>query len=440
MALEPEVLEYKLYAPGVGPVLTLGVSGGVGREALVEHGRVSTSIAQLAGETPLGRPYPDPLRGRTALIEGPGAAPPWRWNRAAVPGRQEVAMTTRVAPSVSHDRRAEPIAAALEQQGLLDPQRHDEALAALDQALAGTSGRPSPTEPAALRRRLVELAAYVGGAFVVAAGVLFAAREWADLSVSQRVGLLGGVAVVLAAAGVAVVVVTGGRRVVLEPVHDARRRLAAALVTGAGFATAAAVMVAMIDWVERTSNEQENGELIGLAASATLLVLVVLGYLYVPALAGQLAAAFATMYLVPFALMGLDLYGAVLHGLLVVGVGALWLLLAETGRWREVLPARVVGAAMLVIGAQIPIGSADYPWVAYVGLAVVALVGFTLYVVRRAWPYLAAGVAGVTLAVPEALLDWTEGSLGTAGVLLVAGVTLLAASLLGLQLRNETDR
>jgi hypothetical protein len=350
-------------------------------------------------------------------------------------------MTTGVAPSVFHDPRAEALAAALEEQGLLDPRRHHEALAALDRALAGAAERrPSPAEPAALRRRLVELAGYVGGAFVVAAGFLFAAQEWADLSVTQRVGLLGGVAVVLAAAGVAVVVVTGGRRVVLEPVHDARRRLAAALVTGAGFAAAAAVLVAMIDWVERTSGEEENGELVGLAASGTLLVLVLLGYLYVPSLAGQLAAAFATMYLVPFALMALDLEGAVLHGLVVVGVGALWLLLAETGRWREVLPARVVGATMLVIGAQIPIGSADHPWVAYVSLAVVALVGFTLYVVNRAWPYLVAGVAGVTLAVPEALLDWTEGSLGTAGVLLVAGVTLLAASLLGLRLRAEAKQ
>lgn len=348
-------------------------------------------------------------------------------------------MTTRVAPSVSHDRRAELIAAALEQQGLLDPQHHDEALAALDRALA-RSERPSTPEPAALRRRLVELAGYVGGAFVVAAGVLFAAREWADLSVSQRVGLLGGVAVVLAAAGVAVVVVTGGRRVVLEPVYDARRRLAAALVTGAGFAAASAVMVAMIDWVERTSSEQENGELIGFAASSTLLVLVVLGYLYVPSLAGQLAAAFATMYVVPFALMALDLYGAVLHGLAVVAVGALWLLLAETGRWHELMPARVVGVTMLVVGAQIPIGSAHDAWVSYLSLAAVALFGFSVYIRRRAWPYLVAGVAGVTLAVPEALLDWTEGSLGTAGVLLVAGVTLLAASLLGLRLRGETDR
>lgn len=33
--LEPDVLEYKLYAPGVGPVLAIGVSGGSDREELV---------------------------------------------------------------------------------------------------------------------------------------------------------------------------------------------------------------------------------------------------------------------------------------------------------------------------------------------------------------------------------------------------------------------
>jgi hypothetical protein len=35
--LHPNVLEYKFYAPGVGPVVTLGVSGEIGREELVEH-------------------------------------------------------------------------------------------------------------------------------------------------------------------------------------------------------------------------------------------------------------------------------------------------------------------------------------------------------------------------------------------------------------------
>ena len=37
--LEPEVLEYKLYAKGVGPVMTLNVSGGSGREELLRHTR-----------------------------------------------------------------------------------------------------------------------------------------------------------------------------------------------------------------------------------------------------------------------------------------------------------------------------------------------------------------------------------------------------------------
>jgi hypothetical protein len=34
--LEPRVLEYKLYARGIGPVLALNVSGGSGREELVK--------------------------------------------------------------------------------------------------------------------------------------------------------------------------------------------------------------------------------------------------------------------------------------------------------------------------------------------------------------------------------------------------------------------
>ena len=74
---------------------------------------------------------------------------------------------------------------------------------------------------------------------------------------------------------------------------------------------------------------------------------------------------------------------------------------------------------------------------AYVATAVVGAVSFWVYVVTRAWPYLAAGVVGVTLAVPEALSDWFDGALGAAGVLLATGVTLLLAALAGLRLRQE---
>lgn len=52
VAIEPDVLEYKLYAPGVGPVLTLGISGGGGREELVNVDEAPPGT----GTGPLGDP------------------------------------------------------------------------------------------------------------------------------------------------------------------------------------------------------------------------------------------------------------------------------------------------------------------------------------------------------------------------------------------------
>jgi len=55
--IEPDVLEYKLYAPGVGPVLVLGISGGGGQEQLTGFTQVSAAVARAAGTTALGAPY-----------------------------------------------------------------------------------------------------------------------------------------------------------------------------------------------------------------------------------------------------------------------------------------------------------------------------------------------------------------------------------------------
>jgi hypothetical protein len=47
------------------------------------------------------------------------------------------------------------------------------------------------------------------------------------------------------------------------------------------------------------------------------------------------------------------------------------------------------------------------------------------------------GVLGITVVVPEAVTDWTDGSLGVAGGVLVAGLALLGASLAGLRVKQE---
>jgi hypothetical protein len=57
ITIEPNVLEYKLYAPNVGPVLVFGVSGGGGREELVKIEKVGPVAARAAGTTALGQPY-----------------------------------------------------------------------------------------------------------------------------------------------------------------------------------------------------------------------------------------------------------------------------------------------------------------------------------------------------------------------------------------------
>jgi formate-dependent nitrite reductase membrane component NrfD len=67
----------------------------------------------------------------------------------------------------------------------------------------------------------------------------------------------------------------------------------------------------------------------------------------------------------------------------------------------------------------------------------VAAAGYTGFVLARRWPLLVAGVAGMTLVVPEALGDWADGSVPAAAVLLVAGLTLLGSSAASLRLHHR---
>lgn len=54
--LEPDVLEHKYYASGIGLVLTIDQAAG-GREELLSLTQVSAAEAGGAGQVPLGEPY-----------------------------------------------------------------------------------------------------------------------------------------------------------------------------------------------------------------------------------------------------------------------------------------------------------------------------------------------------------------------------------------------
>jgi len=55
--IEPKVLEFKFYAPDVGPVLAIAVSGSSDREELLKVTKVSARAARQAGRVPLGKRY-----------------------------------------------------------------------------------------------------------------------------------------------------------------------------------------------------------------------------------------------------------------------------------------------------------------------------------------------------------------------------------------------
>jgi hypothetical protein len=313
--------------------------------------------------------------------------------------------------------------------GLLDPARRGEADTVVRDAL-GSTAAPSPLT-GSLRRRMAEIAGYVGGAFVVGAAVLFFSATWTDLTLGVQVGLMLGTAAVLVAAALALAAAARDRGGLIAEHEAVRRRLASVLMTGAAGCAAFGVGLLLQDRMDDGSLAVTLAALVGLGVSLG-------GYLLAPTTVGQLGIVVPALVAIPAFLDSLDTESSSplpAAGLFLL-LGVAWLALAERGVWREVLPARVIGCVVAVFGAQLPVFD-DPAWVGYVATAVVGAVAFWLYVVRRAWPYLATGVVAVTIAVPEALSDWFEGALGAAGVLLATGVTLLLAALAGLRLRKE---
>ncbi len=316
------------------------------------------------------------------------------------------------------------VVAALVDGGLVAPEHSAEALTVVSSVLG-----PEPTAGSTpVRRRLAEVTGYVGAAFVVGAAVLFLSTTWADLGTWTQVTLLLVSAVVLGAAGVAV----GRAAVPAAGGGSVRRRLASVLLTAAAGCAAFGVGVA----VAETSASAES---VVLVAATTALVLALGGYRFVPSLVGQLGAAAAAVTMLPSGLGSLDAdtESIVPLAVAVLALGVLWMLAAERGWWREAEAARVVGCVLALVGAQLPVVAGDEAWIGYLLTSAVALAAFGGYLASRAWPHLATGVVGLTLVVPEALHDLYGESLGAAGVLLAAGVTLLVAALLGLRLRHE---
>ena len=331
--------------------------------------------------------------------------------------------------------RAHHVVDALIEAGLLTGAERERSVEVVSRSLGG----PSEAAEAPSRRgipQLVEVVAYLGGALVLAAGSLFLVEQWGSLGFAARTALIAVTTVVLAAAGLAVAR-SGGPVDVQDQRHDVRRRLGGTLLVAAAVAAGFLVGHTLDHYVEQGTFPSVNWPTV-LGAVAVVLGSVA-AYRLAPtavALLGMLGGAVtAGMALVEGVELGSD--GDVV-GVFLLIIAVVWLALTEAGLFHERTVARTLGGVLALLGAQVPALDGTHSWLGYLLTASVAVAGIVVYLRRTAWPYLAVAVLAVTLVVPEAVSDWTEGSLGAVGGVLVAGITLLGASLAGYRLRAET--
>lgn len=288
-----------------------------------------------------------------------------------------------------------------------------------------------PAAPGRGRARLAEVAAWFGAALVLAAAGLFLAEGWNDLTAGQQAVALGGIAVVLAASGLAV-----RQLLVRRPggalTADAARRLGSVLLSGAAVGACFAVALG-VDAADGVS----YGDWPGVAGALALVLTGAAAYRLVPSAFGQLVVVAGVFALVPYSLElghgGVGVWMGIVELLLAVG----WLVLAELGAFRERLVATALGSGWALLGAQLALIDGDHASLGYLLTALVAVAGFAEYVRTLRWPYVGAAVVAVTLVVPEAVTDWTDGSVGPAGAVLLAGLAMLAAAFAGLRIRKE---
>lgn len=325
------------------------------------------------------------------------------------------------------DNRSLVLVSALVDRGLVHAERRDEAIDVVDRTLAGQAITVGP-----MKRRFAELAGYVGGAFVVAAAAVFLSDQWHNMTTGAQVGLLAGIAVLLAGAGVGLALTAGDFGSLRAGHQPVRRRLGGVLLTAAAGSAGSAVALL----VEDPSSFSSLPAAIGFG---TFAMLSVVGYLLAPSVVGQAGAAFGALMTATLAWDSASASEELGVAITVLALGTVWLLLTEFRFWLETTTGRVIGSLLALFGAQFPIFGSDHEAWGYGLTALLAVAGFGAYLSRAAWPYLAVGVAAITLAAPEALMDWTDGAVGPAGVLLVAGLALLGASVLGFRLRQEVS-
>lgn len=268
---------------------------------------------------------------------------------------------------------------------------------------------------------LTEVAGYAGAGLMLAGAVLFLSNAWERLTDPAKVVILLGIAAVLATAALFVTAGEGIRKA-----KGAKGRAASGLLA------LSAIPVSLAGGVAATTHEAAYAFLAGLIAG-------IAGLAIRSNALGIVITAFMTGGAVIMIMDELVHAKALGTGIVLIIAATTWIIASLMNWVRPQQLGFVAGGTLAIIGAQLPVGENNTKVWAYVLTGAVALACFLLYRWNRSVPMLVGGVAGVTLAVPEAIYDATDGGLSPAVILLIAGIVLVLASVFGMQLRKSAE-
>jgi len=361
-----------------------------------------------------------------AIYAAPGPMAP---ARASVPRHE--AIRRLVTEGVLSAQQADAVQQALHLRPdeVLSPPVGEPRTAQTVVAATPTVGAPLSAARPARRIPWAEIAGYLGGGLVLVGAVVLIETSWDQLTELTRTALVSVFAVLLLLTGTVAAGGIPGLATARQRAGNARLRVAGALLALGACATAFAVGVALPAGGEGWQ---------GAAASGAGLLVAIAGYALLRTGFGVIASVALGLYAVTSAVstvadtplgIGLAWFG---YGLVVTAVA-----MGPMLRQRQL--GIGLGAAVTLAGAQMPLShQGAAPW-AYLLTMLFALACLAAYRSVRTPVLLVAGVLGITLAVPEAIWDLTNGTVGAAAVLLVAGVVLLAASGVGFRLHRRTQ-
>lgn len=256
-----------------------------------------------------------------------------------------------------------------------------------------------------------EIAAYLGGAFVVIAMIFLAAKSWDDAPRAVRVASLGALSAVL--------LITS---YFLGNVNAMRLRLTSVLSMGAAIAATGSAGIAF---------DRDGAPWAPLAAGCVIATYSFIRYRHEILHIGAYGYLFLTGFMAIGELTNNEPEDSTVYAMYWVILASIWLYISYTRMIDQSL-GYLISAATFFISTQF-LFATNHRLISYSVAIVVAPTMAWLFLRDRRWPLLFGAVVITTFTAGEFVAATLGGSLGALLGLLAAGITLISTSMVAIR-------